>query len=175
MKANIFITFIMILTMISPIKSTASIEEKKSSQTHEMKNLPIQNFVIYVNESHPYAIQLLVKQKYPYVNEMTAEYKENRFNEQFEISKFVKEISGTITIYSVGEKKEIKKTTLPINPNIEKPISENYYANNDWEGISFGVVTIEEPGNYIISAQLQSKNDRYKELMLGFVGIYGFK
>lgn len=165
----------MILTMISPIKSTASIEEKKSSQTHEMKNLPIQNFVIYVNESHPYAIQLLVKKKYPYVNGMTAEYQENLSNERFEISKFVKEISGTITIYSVGDKKEIKKTTLPINSNIEKPISENYYANNDWEGISFGVVTIEEPGNYIITAQLQSKNDRYKELMLGFVGIYGFK
>lgn len=149
--------------------------DKNVAHSHKIL---VQNFLVGVDDIYDYSIALLVKKKSPFIRGgMSEEYNEKSLSETSRVSEFIRNLKGTITIYSTPNQAIVYELTLP-NENAFKGSAQTWVFGmfgTEWDGITLPQVPITQPGYYIIETEIYSNNEEYQDLMLSFNPINGTK
>lgn len=144
----------------------------------KLLKIPVTNFVVKIEKVYDYNLALLVKNKTPFIKgKMSGEYLEKWTQETSETSSFIKNLKGTITIYSPPRKTIVYRIILPNKNATDNAAQKSYFGLNNtaWNGIILPVVKINKNDHYIIEFDLYSDNPEYKDLMIAFTPIIGPK
>lgn len=169
--------FLLVLMQLSlSVAHAAQIDEASEAKRHK---LPMQRFMVYVDKPIYHNLKILVKRKYPYVENMTDEYSGLRRKERNKIQKFIKKMSGVIIVYDFSSKEKVLEYKLPFtDDNPDRFCCGQFYSgiNGDvWDGMTLTGGNLKSIGRHMIYAELYAENDDYDEYVLMFSAERGFK
>ncbi|MFG6653451.1 hypothetical protein ACG0Z5_03065 [Scandinavium sp. M-37] len=170
---------ILLLVMMQLFLSVAHSAQKEEVSEGQRHKLPMQRFMVYVEKPGYHSLDILVKRKYPYIENMSVEYRELHHKESSKILMFIKKISGVIVVYNFNTREKILEYKLPFTvDNPDRFCCSQFYwgVNGDlWDGMTLTGGELKNIGRHMIYADLYTESDEYDEYVLMFRAARGFK
>ncbi|QKN83273.1 hypothetical protein [Scandinavium goeteborgense] len=169
--------FLLVLMQFSlSVALAAQIDEASEAKRHK---LPMQRFMVYVEKAGDYSLDILVKRKYPYIENMSEEYSKLYREEKNKIQKLIEKMTGIIIVYDFSTREKVLEYKLPFSPENTKGFCCGQFCwgvgGEYWDGLTLSGGKVKSVGNYMIYSELYTSDKSYDEYVLTFIAAHGFK